>query len=64
MQRPKIEVRQHTLAPQYGLDRVKLTKIQHGPLGGINRTDGERLSLLWNLTRNMTDEEIEQRLTQ
>ena len=54
----KVQVRQHVLSVQHKLDRIKLS-IQHGPLGSFDRVDGERVALLWNLTRHMTDSEIE-----
>jgi hypothetical protein len=36
---------------------VKLSN-QIGPLGGFERADGERLALLWNLTKDLTTDEI------
>jgi hypothetical protein len=57
----KISLRDHLVAPQYGLDRVKLS-VQRGPLGSFDRPDGERLVRLWNASRSLSVEEAEERL--
>ena len=50
-----VQVRDHVKAKD--LDRVKLS-IQKGPLGSFDRPDGERIALLWNLTKDMTAAEF------